>query len=83
MGHKVVNSRIPPHGPFNFTDQQIASGRSAGLYRVPYSKLTLVRQSLCCRLPEVWNALPESLRNIRSRVKFKTELAKLLLKEQN
>ena len=81
MGHNPHKS-APPHGPFDFIDHQRALGRSARLYRGTCSKLTLDKQSLRCRLPAVWNTLPESLRNIQEKEKFKAELVKLPRKEQ-
>ena len=81
LGYKVIKGYIAPSGPFDFIHHPSRSGRAIGTFRVPGSKLTVTDHSLSCRLPAVWNALPDSLKKAESISIFKTRFTELLLLE--
>jgi hypothetical protein len=83
MAFKVSKGRILPNGPFDFINHPNRSKRALDTFRIPVGKLTVASHSLSCRLPAVWNQLPDSLKKATSIGSFKTKFTELLRLEQH
>jgi hypothetical protein len=83
LAFKVSKGRIHPNGPFDFFNHPNQSKRAKNTYRIPIGRLNVVNHSLSCRLPAVWNQLPDSLKEATSIGSFKTRFTELLRLEQH
>ena len=81
LGYKSTRGKITPDGPFDFPNHPVRSGRRDRAFCVPKCKLNVASHSLYCRLPAIWNSLPNSIRAATSIGVFKSKYTEVLLEE--